>query len=317
ANIGTCATGLIASAGLSRAARQASIAQILINVAGVLIFLPFLSPFIHLVSRTSPSLPRQIANAHTLFNVIVSLMLFPFVRYIAKIAKWMAPELADNTTKVTAYIDYMQYKMPSVAITEANRELLRMGEMTTQMIECSRKALINNDMAAAMWVIEKEEAFVDPVTDALETFVNGLIRENLNAKQHKHCFQIKNLITDVERIGDLSENLAEVAQKKVENKTEFSPVAILELDRLFQHMINTYALALQAVQTTDLALAQRVGQMEDEFDRLYIESRQAHVQRIEANVCHPEADLVFIESIRNLERISDHADNIGISTLTS
>jgi phosphate:Na+ symporter len=315
ANIGTCATGLIASAGLSKAARQASIAQILINVAGVLIFLPFLSPFIRLVSRTSPSLPRQIANAHTIFNVVVSVMLFPFVKYIARLAKWLVPEKEEKETKVTAFIDYMQYKMPSVAITEARRELIRMGEMTSQMIEYSRKALIDDDMAAAMWVLEKEDGFVDPVTDALETFVNGLIRESLNESQHKRCFQLKNLITDVERVGDLTEDLAEAAQKKVDNKTEFSPVATQELDRLFRHAINTYSFALRALQTTDRSLAQRVGRMEDEFDRLYIEARQGHVKRLEANVCHPEADVIFIESIRNLERISDHADNIGISTL--
>ena len=315
ANIGTCATGLIASARLSKAARQASMAQILINVAGVLIFLPFLSPFISLVSRTSSDLPRQIANAHTIFNVAVSVILFPFVAYIARAARWLVPEKEEKETKVTAFIDYMQYKIPSVALTEAHRELIRMGEITSQMIDHSRRALIENDMEAARWVLEQEDEFVDPVTDALETFVNGLMRENLSVSQHKHCFQLKNLITDVERVGDLTEDLAEAAQKKTDNNTEFSPAAMQDLDRLCRHAFDTYSLALRALQTTDRALAQRACRMEDEFDRLYIEARQAHVKRLEENICHPQADVIFTETLRNLERISDHADNLGISTM--
>jgi phosphate:Na+ symporter len=315
ANIGTCATGLIASARLSKAARQASIAQILINVAGVLIFLPFLSQFISLVSRTSSNLPRQIANAHTIFNVAVSVMLFPFVGYIARAARWLVPEKEEKETKITAYIDYMQYKIPSVALTEAHRELIRMGEITSQMIEHSRKALIKEDMEAALWVLEQEDKFVDPVTDALETFVNGLMRENLSASQHKRCFQLKNLITDVERVGDLTEDLAEAAQMKADNNTEFSPAAMQDLDRLCRHAFDTYSLALRAFQTADRSLAQRACRMEDEFDRLYIEARQGHVKRLEANICQPEADVIFTETLRNLERISDHADNLGISTM--
>ena len=146
ANIGTCATGLIASLRLSRAAKQASIAQILINVVGVLIFLPFFSPFTRLVSFTASELPRQIANAHTIFNVAVSAILFPFVGYIARAARWLAPEEKEKEISLTAYIDQMQYGIPSVALTDSLKELIRIGETTAQMIEYSRMALIDRDM---------------------------------------------------------------------------------------------------------------------------------------------------------------------------
>jgi len=91
ANIGSCITGLIASIRLSRATRQASMAQISINVAGVLLFLPFIPQFANLISHTAPDLPRQITNAHTVFNVAVSAILFPFVRQIAQVARWLVP----------------------------------------------------------------------------------------------------------------------------------------------------------------------------------------------------------------------------------
>ena len=317
ANIGTCATGLIASLRLSRAAKQASIAQILINVIGVLVFLPFFSPFTRFVSFTSSELPRQIANAHTIFNIAVSAILFPFVGIIARVARWLAPEQEEMEQNITAYIDQMQYGIPSVALTESLKELIRLGETTAKMIERSRMALIDKDMDAALWVLEQESEFVDPVTDLLENFVNGLMRENLSADQQKRCFQLKNILTDVERVGDLTEDLALASQERVNSKTEFSSAAIQDLDRLCRHAYDTYFLALQALRTGDHTLAKRTCQMEDEFDHLYIEMRQGHIMRIENGVCQPEADIIFTETLRHLERISDHADNLGISTLRS
>jgi phosphate:Na+ symporter len=156
---------------------------------------------------------------------------------------------------------------------------------------------------------------VDPVTEVLEGFVNALMRENLSVSQQRRCFQLKNLLTDIERVGDLAEDLAEAAQKKVNSKTEFSSVAMQDLDRLCQHAYDTYSLALRALQAGDRALAQRACRMEDEFDQLYLDARQGHIERLEAGICHPEADVLFTETLRNLERISDHADNLGISTM--
>lgn len=316
ANIGTCATGFVASLRLSRSSRRASIAQILINVIGVLLFLPFILPFTTLISRTSSSLPRQIANAHTAFNVAVSVILFPFVKHIARAAELLVPKGAEEERpKLTAYIDERQYRLPPVALTEALRELNRIGEITAEMIDRSRLALIENDMDAAQWVLEQEAEFLDPVCVILEDFVNTLMQRNLSVSQQNRCFQLKSLVTDIERVGDLTENLAQAAQKRVAHSVPFSPEATEELHRLFQHAHRTYVYALQAVQNDDQVLAWRACRLEDEFDGLYLEARQGHIDRLEAGICQPEADVIFIEALRNLERISDHADNLGISVI--
>jgi phosphate:Na+ symporter len=176
-------------------------------------------------------------------------------------------------------------------------------------------ALIKDDMKAAEWVLKREDEFVDPVTDLLENFINGLMRENLSAAEQRRCFQLKNLLTDIERVGDLAEDLAEAAQTRSSNNTPFSPAAMEDLDRLCKLAHKTFTHALRAYQTGDRALAQRACRMEDEFDRLYLEARQGHVERLKVGICIPEADVLFTEALRNLERISDHADNLGISTL--
>ena len=316
ANIGTCVTGWIASVRLSPAARQASVAQIGINVIGVLLFLPFLAPFAGLVGRTSTLLPRQIANAHTAFNLIVSLILLPFVRAIARAAERLVPEKQEaGEPKVTAYIDERQYRLPAVALNAAYRELDRIGEATVQMIERSRMALVEGDMDAARWVLEQQSEFVEPVCEVLEDFVNVLMQGNLSVRQQRRCLRLKDLVADIERVGSLAENLAQAAQKKAAHHVVFSPLATSELDRLCRHTHRTYALSLQALQDGDRQLAQRTCQLEDEFDKLYLEAREGHIDRLSAGICQSEADVLFVESLRNLEHVSDHAGDLGISVM--
>lgn len=316
ANIGSCVTGLIASIQLSRGARQASMAQIFINVLGVLFFLPFISQFANLVSHTSSDLPRQIANAHTIFNVTVSVLLFPFVKQIA----WVAEKLVPRENKVekknlTAYIDGMQHGMPAVALAEAARELTQLGEATAQMLEESCQALIAKNPESANHVLEQEDNYVDPVYKTLVDFINKLIREDLSIAQQKRCFQMKNLLIDIERVGDMSEDIAQYAMERMKNNIPFSPQAVEELDCLWRHTHHTYLSALKAFQEGDKLLAREVCNMESEFDKLYWQTRQRHIERLEAGICNPEANVIFTEILRNLERISDHADNLGVSVM--
>ncbi len=314
ANIGSCVMGLIASLRLSRLARRASIAQILINVAGVLLFLPFITPFAQLVSHTSTVLPRQIANAHTIFNLVVSALLLPFIHQIARAAEWLIPDkVKEDVPRVTAYIDERQYRLPAVALTEAMRELYRMGEITARMLERSRRALLEGDMESVAWVLQQEKDFVDPLRKLLEDFVNRLMQENLSIAQQRRCFQIKSLVIDIERVGDLTEDLVEAAQKKVDQQIEFSSYATTDFARLSEHVQHTYECALQAMRDRDHVRGQQACALEDEFDQLYMVARQGHIDRLRDEICTPEADVLFVEALRNLERISDHADNLGVS----
>lgn len=316
ANIGTCITGLVASMSLSPTARQASLAQIIINISGVLLFLPFIKPFADLVYSTSNILSRQIANAHSIFNVAVSVVLFPFVKPIARAVEWLVPMKPEKEKKrVTVYIDEKQFGVPSVAISQARRELYRLGEVSAEMIALCCQALIEKDMATANRVLEMEDAIVDPVTDELETFVNTLMRGDLSHEQQRRSFQIKNLLVDVERVGDMAEDIAQFAQDRAMNDTPFSDEATEEFERLWRYAHKTYTMALQAFKDKDRDLAQEVCDVESEFDNMYLKARQKHIRRLETGVCNAQADIIFTESLRLLERISDHADNIGVSVM--
>jgi phosphate:Na+ symporter len=319
ANIGSCITGLIAAIRLSPAAKRASIAQILINVIGVLIFVPFISQYASFVSHTASELPRQIANAHTIFNVAVSAALFPFVKQIARVTKWLVPDSPPGQeTKLTAYIDEMQFSVPAVALNEASRELVRLGEGTVQMLEQSCLALINQDAALARKVMEQEDGFVDPVFKTVVDFVNKLLlQEDLTPSQKKRCFQLKNLLMDIERIGDMSEDIAQMALMRIQDNVTFSPAAVDELGQLWKQAQHTYIVSLKAFETSDKVMAKEACDLESEFDRVYWQVRHRHIERLDGGVCNPEANVIFTEVLRLLERVSDHADNLGVSVMRS
>lgn len=316
ANIGSCVTGLIASLGQARAARQASIAQILINVFGVLCFVPFIEPYTHLVQHTAEGLSRQIANAHTIFNVTVSLALLPFIKQIAQLSDFLTPKSKEpEKKKVTFFIDEMQYNVPSVALNEAARELIRMGEITAQMFLDSYDALVYLDPDKVQHVLDQEEKVVDPIFKELETFINMLLNKELTLAQQQRCFQIKKLLADVERVGDLAEDMAEFALERMEKKASFSEPALEDLKELWMHAHQTYVMSIQAFADDDKEKAKRVSEQEREFDKMYWRTRQAHIRRLEEGRCNSQAEVIFTETLRMLERISDHADNIAISVL--
>lgn len=318
ANIGSCITGLTAALRLSATARQASFAQILINVVGVLLFLPFISQFAGLVENTSGQLPRQIANAHSIFNIVVSVLMFPFVPQIAAVAKKLSPASPEKErAKATQFIDEMQYAVPAVALSEAARELYRLGEVTLEMIELSCNALVKMDVSNVERVLVLEDKVVDMVTKELEEFVDTLMRSDLSRAQHKRVFQIKNLLHDVERVGDMAEDIALYARERVARSVPFTDEAINDLELLWRKAHENYRQSLIAFRDGDAKLAEGVLKAESEFDQLYWQAREMHIKRLKAGLCLPEANVIFTETLRLLERISDHADNLGVSVSRS
>jgi phosphate:Na+ symporter len=318
ANIGSCITGFVASLGQARTARQASTAQILINVSGVVLFFPFIDQFTRLISGTSSELPRQIANAHTIFNLTVSALLVPFVKQLAQLSERLVPaSRVPEKHKVTAFIDEMQYSVPSVALTQAARELARVGSITARMMHDGCEALIGLDEGKINSVLAQEKDQVDPINKELGAFANMLINRDLTLAQQRRCFQIKNLLIDIERVGDMAEDIAELAQERIDHQVEFTPPAVEDLQLLWNHAHRTYLLAIEAFAEDDAEKANQVCRLESEFDRMYGRTRLAHIHRLEQGGCQPEADVIFTETLRILERISDHADNLAVSVARS
>ncbi|MFW9803407.1 MAG: Na/Pi cotransporter family protein [Candidatus Thorarchaeota archaeon] len=313
ANIGTCFLELFAAIGATTPAKRTAIAQTLINVIGVAIFLPILAPFTVLTEYTAVELPRQLANAHTIFNVIVSFIFVPLVGGLVKLCERLIPDKEGEIIGRYHFDDQM-LNIPQAALIEAEREIIRTAELTMQMIQRSKEALLHGqtDEGDRVMLLEDE---VDDRCRTTEEFIDKIREEELGQFDIIWRMKLLAVLTDVERVGDLSQNLAEFALHRFRNGVTFSDAAINDLSKMFEMVEETYATSIEALRTRNKDLARVAVHMEDEVDVFEREIREAHIQRLRDGICVAEADTVFVESIRNLERISDHADNIALDVI--
>ncbi|MFW9871227.1 MAG: Na/Pi cotransporter family protein, partial [Candidatus Thorarchaeota archaeon] len=309
ANIGTCFLELFAGIGATSPAKRTAIAQTIINVVGVTIFLPILAPFTYMVTLTDTSLPRQLANAHTIFNVLVSFIFVPFVGLLVKFCERLIPDKEGEVIGKHFFDDEMLH-LPQAALMESERETLRTAEKTIAMIILSKNALLSRDLEDARNVIRLEDE-VDESCRSTEEFIDKIREEELNKEQAIWRIKLLAILTDIERVGDLASNIAEFVIDKMKNGIFFSNEAVRELGEMFDLVEETYSTAIKSLGTRNKELARVAERLEDDVDVMERKLKAAHVERMRTGVCDPQADAVFVETLRNLERISDHADNIA------
>ena len=313
ANIGTTFLELFAAIGATSPAKRTALAQAMINIIGVLIFLPIILPFAGLVRLTSPDLARQIANAHTIFNVLVSLLFIPFVGALIWFCERVIPK-REGELKPRHFFDEKMLNFAQLALREAEREVIGIAEKTLTMLNLSKLAIVDEDLNAAQEVLELEDE-VDEYCDETELFIDKIREEDLVERQKLWRIKLLNIIVDVERVGDMTNNLAEFGIRRVDKQIPFSEKAKKELTKLFEKVEETYLTAIMAMKQKSEIHAKQAVELEDEVDVLERRFKRAHIKRTTEGICAPEADVMFTEILRNLERIGDHADNIAYDIL--
>ncbi len=313
ANIGTCFLELAAGVGATTPAKRTAVAQAIINIVGVVIFLPFLGPFSSLVATTSADLPRQIANAHTIFNVIVSFIFVPLVGLLVRFCEFLIPDKEGEVIGKHFFDDEMLH-MPLVALMEAEREAINTAEKTIEMIVLSKNALITQNLDDAKKVLRMEDEVDESCRDN-EDFIDKIREEELKKENAIWRVKLLAILTDIERVGDLASNIAEFVMEELDNGTLFSEKGSKAIAEMFDLVEETYSTAIKSLKTRNKELAKVAEKLEDEVDDLERKLKNDHIKRMDAGLCSPQADRIFIETLRNLERISDHADNIAYDVI--
>ncbi|MFQ6137002.1 MAG: Na/Pi cotransporter family protein [Candidatus Hydrothermarchaeales archaeon] len=314
ANIGTCITGLLASIGSSLSAKRTSAAQFFVNILGVALFFPFISSYAGLVAITSPNLPRQIANAHTIFNVTVTLIMLPLVGLIVAVVKKVVPGEEIRIDRGVKFLDARILNTPSLALAQALKETSRMAKMTSEMLKLSMKSFETGDMRLAK-TVKKEEEAVDELDDIIEAYLTRISEKDLSEDQTRKLAILLHSIGDIERVGDHAHNIAELAEKKAKEGLIFSHFASEELQSMFEKVKNGYDKAIAVLENEDEELGKKVLDIEKEVDVMEREFEVNHLERLKKGICKPVSGPVFIDVIRNLERISDHSHNIVSAVL--
>ena len=201
ANIGTCVGELFAVIGSSLSSKRLALAQLMVNVIGILLFFPFLTNFSGFLETTSADLPRQIANAHTIFNGTMTVIMLPLVGFLVSFLKRLLPGEETQIKRGTIFIDEKLLKVPSIALSQAEKEVFRMAEMTYEMLDKAISAILNEEKEAIGKVMKMEES-VDEINETIDRFLNDVRFENLSERELKKLAYLKHSITDIERVGD-------------------------------------------------------------------------------------------------------------------
>lgn len=313
-NIGTCITAMLASIGTGLNARRAAVAHLMFNVIGVAVFFPFLRPFGNLVQLLSPSLPRQVAWAHSLFNITNTLLFLPFVKQFVALITKIVPGTPEVFKTGPIYLEKNLLASPSLALSAAEREISRMADLASDMLDDAMKMLFQNDLSLAK-NIQRNEEVVDELEQQITVYLADLAPRGLNEEQSHLLAGYLHAVNDIERIGDHCDNLSDLIREKIEDKYPFSESAAEELRDMYAKVRNMLSKAIAAFRARNKALAREILVDDYEIDRLEKKLRQRHVARINEGRCFPPSGVIFLDLIANFERIGDHSTNIAQTVL--
>ena len=313
-NIGTCVTSLLSTVGASRNARRAAIMHLCFNVIGTLLFIIVLSkPIVALVTSIDPTnVPRQIANAHTLFNVVNVIVLLPFSSYLVKLATKLVPYTEDEDLEnihTTKFLDERILETPSIALSNTVDEVIRMASRSTRALDSAYDAVKTFSHEKREKTFEYEK-MINTLQLDITNFLFALSNRNLSDLERIKADVLFHIVNDIERVGDHADNIAEISQFMEDKKVKFTDDATKELDTLFELASKNFYDSITALKSSDFELAATITDREREINILEQNARNSHMVRLRSGTCSVEAGIYFLDIISNLERISDHSINI-------
>ncbi|MBR1417591.1 MAG: Na/Pi cotransporter family protein [Synergistaceae bacterium] len=324
-NIGTTFTALLSAIGANRSAKQAAAAHMLFNLLGVIIFSLAFPLYKGLVVLTADTVGRQIANAHLIFNILNTIIFFPFIPFLAALIEKIIP------SEVSALQDDLKYlnnnlisASATAAVSAVKDELLYMGGIVKLMFNNIKSAYgltgletdeNNNNLSFddIFEEFEDREKRVNAINRAIASYASEIWQQGLGSAASKVLGCYVSAASDIERVGDHSENLMELCNSL---KDYMSGEARGEFQDMFGTCEKAFNMALESLEHEDIHLANTViYELESKIDAQEEEYRQNHIDRLNKGECDPEKGVNFIDILGNLERIGDHSDNIAGYTL--
>jgi len=305
ANIGTCATALIASMRSPAEARRVAWAHVLFKVFGVLLFLPLLPLYQRMVEHTAPDVMRQIANANTLFNVIMAVVFLPFLGLFARLIVKLVPEKAEEKRFGPMYLDDHVLGTPSLALGQATREALRASDIVREMLTGMIIGLRSDDPAIIAEIKHKDN-LVDLLDRQIRLYIARLSSTSLTESQSRRVMTVLEVTRDLENIGDiLDRNIMPIALKRITKGFVFSQEGMAEIVSFHKKTVENFDFAIAAFANHDRDLAERVLRNKEELGLLERELVQAHLERLRKGLRESiETSHIHLDIIGNIARIN-------------
>lgn len=309
ANLGTCITVVLASLNAPISAKRAALSHVFFNLSGVLLFVIFRRPFTSLVLMTGGTVARQIANAHTLFNIFTTLIVFPLLPYFVKSVTALVP--GDDAILETKpkYLDDRLIQTPG-ALISAQKEALRMGSLAVDMVEQAVSAFTNGN-TDHLDEIERGEEVVNSLEKAITAYLAKANQHSMNETEAREIVNLMHVVNDLERMADHAVNIAELADARETGRHELSDAAKEDLQKMFGEVDRISRGVLEALGDQDVDKATCLIGEDDKVDDLEKRYRTNHIARLNQGLCSPDVGVLFLDAVSNLERVADHAHNIA------
>ena len=323
-NIGSCVTALLSALGGSRTARRAASIHLSFNVIGAVLF----GVIGTVVFMVLPSLaqhkitPVEISMFHTGFKCIMTVLLFPFGDKLVDLSGKLVPETeadrqaeektgtGDAEETPVVQLDPRILKQPSIAVHVLSDQVSRMGDLVLENVRRAVDVCFSYDKAEIEKVFETEKT-INRMNRQLTEYLIQANTLSLSDQQKLVVTDLFHSLVDIERTGDHAENIAEQVQLLMERGLQFSETGRGDLKEITEAVIQAFDFAIRARKEDSLQLARNVSRLEDQVDLLRDDQKERHIGRLSNGECAPAAGIVFIEIIDNLERISDHAQNLA------
>ena len=314
-NIGTCVTAILSSVGASKNAKCVGTMHLLFNITGTILF-----TIIALIvfAKADPSLGEgiitmtQISAIHTAFNIGTTIVMIPLSSLIIKIAmkvNGLETVEAEDESKLV-HLDRRMMSTPAVAVAGAKLETIRLSRIARENLAVSLETLANHD-ADRIASVKQKEGVINKVCDSVSEYLVELCSFHLNDKDSETVTSLLNTISDIERIGDHAENIAELAEEMTNEGISFSEMAMGELDEMSKATLGAYDNAIKAMELDDVSHAVKTAFLEQQVNKMEKDLRQGHINRLSNAECSVSAGVRFLDLLGNLERVSDHAMNIA------
>lgn len=333
-NIGTTITANLAAIGTNLAARRTALAHFLFNSLGVCYMLAFFPFFLQFVSSITPGdadfviqtqeqatrmggtigdkpfIARHIANTHTMFNIINTIIFLPLVGLLAKLSTLVIRGSDEEMEFHLKYLDNRVLNTPPIALAQARSETRRMARIAQEMVVDTLDFLQDNNLKRIP-DLEKKEDLTDVLQKEITDFLVALSQQSITEETSKEVVSMMHMVSDIERVGDHCENLWTLSQRKLDQKIVFSEVALNEIAEISKLTRDFLAVIVNALEEKDTGVFDEAHRLEDAIDDLEEKLRTNHIKRLNTGECTVNSGLIFIDMLHNFEKIGDHTYNFA------
>lgn len=320
-NIGACMSAMLASLNGKKNAKRAALIHLLFNIIGSIIMAVILligSDWIEtlIMHISGGNLGRCVANTHTIFKVFQVIILMPFMSWIVKLTYLIVPGEDDDAEDEyeMKYIGDGDRLSSATAIPQVCSEISHMGEIAIGNLEKALDALLTKDDRAAKEVFEVEKR-IDYMNKEITDYLVKANQISLPVGDRKKLGALFHVVSDIERVGDHAENIAEDVEKLIDMKEDINGMAGDEIRRMQEMTVKILHLSMDMFNLEDDSHLQEILDLENAIDAKERELQDLHVKCLTTGECSAQVGMMFSDLASNLERVADHATNIAFSIL--